>query len=275
MKIFDAHQHLGALDLVLPEIPSWRDEDLDELGARRTEHLDRFGVTAAALMPALQYERPYGITDTMAMNDRMAEFRRRFSDRFPVAIGTVEPLYGLEVARVELRRLIEDLRLDGVAWHSRFQGTHLADPRMHALIDELAQYDVPAFVHVMSESTLEAPWALEEIALAHPEVTIVACDGFSGITQTRYIFGVAERCPNVLFDTAMCVPLGRPLEAFVERFGAERLLFGTDVYTEPDQYAHSAVLDELRASELSEAQLEQILWGNAARLFERSMAAMT
>ena len=273
MKVFDVHQHLGALDVVLGQGPGMDLNDMQLLGERHAAHLDRFGMSCAAMMPMLSYERPNGIVDTQAVNDRMAEFRAANRERFPVALGTVEPLYGVDACLEELRRIAEDLRLDGVAWHNRFQGTSLGDRRMHALVEPLADYGLPAFVHVMSESTLEAPWALEELARAHPEVTFVACDAFSGITQTKYIEGVAERCPNVMFDTAMCIPLGRPLEIFVRKFGADRLMFGTDVYTEPDLYAHCQVLDELRASELDDQALERILWGNAASLFQKALAA--
>lgn len=271
LKVFDSHQHLGSLQVVPDEVSSgsgagWGG-DPEQEAVQRSAHLDRFGITSAALMPTLQYERPYGIKDTMALNDRMAEFREKNHARFPVAFGTVEPLYGVKICLEEIRRAAEELRLDGFVWHNRFQGTHLADRRMHALVETLAEYGLPAFVHVMAESTLEAPWALEELASAHPDVTLVACDAFSGITQVSYMNAIAERCGNVLFDTAWSIPLTRPVETFARRFGPQRLLFGTDVYSSPDQYAHCHVLDELKASELSEEAISQIVWGNAARLF--------
>ena len=141
---------------------------------------------------------------------------------------------------------------------------------MHALVDPATERGLPCYVHLFAESGMEEAWSLLDIARAHPDATIVALDGFSGSTQTRYLIDVAERCPNVLFDTAIAFPLMRPLDAFVEAFGSERLLFGTDSYARPVLYNTPSVLHELRASEMAQDDLENILWRNFLRLFPQT-----
>ena len=68
-----------------------------------------------------------GLLDTIAMNDRVAHYRDRYSERFPVAFGTVDPLQGMENGMREIERMATSLSLQGVSWHHRMQGTWIAE----------------------------------------------------------------------------------------------------------------------------------------------------
>jgi predicted TIM-barrel fold metal-dependent hydrolase len=270
--IIDAHHHVGELALGIGDAgPGGHGPGGDGAAIRPVEvhadMLDTFGFTAACVLPGFQYDRTLGIVNTRAVNDGIAAYRDRMPSRFPIALGTLEPLHDLSASRDEADRIVAELQIDGLAWHTRYQGVFLSDQRMHALVDIAVERGLPCFVHLFAESGMEAPWSLLDLASAHPEATIVALDGFSGSTQIRYLMDIAERCENVLFDTAICFPLTRPLDAFVERFGSERLLFGTDSYARPVLYNSPAVLHELLASEMPEDDLENIMWRNVLRLF--------
>lgn len=269
--VFDIHSHIGALDIGGGEGEggAW---NIEEDYAQRVQAMDRFGIRAAAVMPSSQYLRPNGIADTRAVNDLMAEYRNRYRQRFPVALGTVEPLHGEKAGVEEIRRIAEKLKLDGIVWHHRFQGAFISDRRMHPFLRTVAEYRLPAFVHVFAESTMEAPWGLEALAEQHPDVTFVAIDAFSGATQSRYMMGIAKRCPNVLLETAAAFPLGRIIEEFVASLGSERLLFGTDLYLNPPMYHYPHVLYEiLQAPTLTDEDKQNIFWNNAQRLFRFSL----
>lgn len=276
--IFDIHQHLGILEISQQHLARleigrestdrspWRSE---EDYARRVQILDKFGIRAAGVMPSPQYLRPKGIADTCAMNDSVADYRNRYRDRIPVALGTVEPLYGEEPGVEEIRRIAEKLHLDGVVWHHRFQGTFINDQKMHAFLRTMAEYRLPAFIHVVNESGMEAPWGLEALAEQHPQVTFVALDALSGITQSRYMMGIAKRQPNILLETGMAILMLRIIEEFVLQLGSERLIFGTDLYLKPLIYHTPHVLYEiLAAPTLTEQDKKNILWNNAQKLFQ-------
>lgn len=266
-QIFDIHQHVG--DLAVGDgSQQRRGWDAQRDHDQRVQVMDRTGVRAAMVMPALQYLRPHGIADTRRINDLAAEYRERYRKRFPLAAGTVEPLYGEAIGVEEIRRIAEELCLDAVVWHHRFQGTFINDPSMGPLLQALVQYRLPAIIHLFAESTMEAPWGLEALAERRPEVTFIALDAFSGFTQAQYVMGIAKRCPNVYFETACVFPLGRLIEQFVTKFGSERLLFGTDLYLSPPMYNHPHVLHEiLEATTLSEQDKRNIFYDNARRLF--------
>jgi predicted TIM-barrel fold metal-dependent hydrolase len=264
--VFDVHNHIGAL-VVSPHADGGGDVDIDDDYRRRTALMDRFGVTKGAVMPALQYERPNGQADTRRVNDLMAQYKRRFAERFPVAMGTVEPLHGEKLGVAELQRMRHELELDAVVWHHRMQGSQIADRRMRAFLREAEALRLPAFIHLFAESTLEASWGLEILAEEFPGVTFVALDAFSGHTQTRYMFSLAKRCSNVLFETGVLFLMGRIVEEFVGTFGSERLLYGSDLYVNPPAYEVPHVLNEIRAAAIAPRDRANVLWANAARLF--------
>lgn len=270
-RVFDIHQHVGLLSVSDRVEGGETSLDIDKDYRRRIEIMDRFGVSKGAIMPALQYERPNGQADTRRINELMAEYKRRYADRFPIAIGTVEPLHGEELGLAELERMKHELHLDGVVWHHRFQGVFMADRRMRPFLRKAEELGMPAFVHLFAESTMEAPWGLEVLADAFPGVTFIAIDAFSGYTQTRYMLSLGKRYRNVLFETAALFPLGRLIEEFVEQLGSERIVYGSDLYLDPLMYNVPHVLEEIRAAAITPQDRENILWNNACRLFNRPL----
>lgn len=279
--VFDLHQHVGAtLQVGLnPNAPTAAPDRFapDHADGPHAEHvrvLEHFGFDAAAVMPGLQYERPYGIADTRAVNTAIAAYRDAMPTRFPLAMGTSEPLYGTAVAAAEVTRLATELQLDGVVWHTRYQGVATSDRRVHALVDVATEHGLPCLVHMFAESTLEEPWMIAELAKQHPDATIVVMDGFSSSTQAQYVMDLADRFTHLYFDTAVCFPLLRLLHRFVNTHGSRRLLFGTDSYADGGTYDHPAVLHELLAAGLTQEQLDDVFWRNAARVFPRFARAL-
>jgi predicted TIM-barrel fold metal-dependent hydrolase len=263
--VLDVHQHVGALDAGGGTVAT---ASLSDEQKGRIELLDSLGFTAAAVMPSLQYMRPEGIADTRRVNNEIARYRDQEIERFPLAFGTSEPLHGERLAREEIVRLSEELQLDGVVWHHRFQGVFADDSRMHALLDECAARGLPALIHLFAESDMESPHALEAIAAAHGDVTFIALDAFTGYEQTAALVQVAKRCPNLYLETAGCVPLTRVLGRVMGEIGSERLIFGTDCYLEPRMWNEPNGLRELQLDpRITDSDRENILWNNALRIF--------
>ena len=271
-QIFDLHQHIGSFDAGGGDGTHSYTHD-DDFRARSAA-MDRFGLRAAVAMPSLQYARPRGFADTQALNDGIARYRDRHRERFPVALGTVQPLDPAEMSVGEIARMSGELKLDGVVWHHRFQSAWISDRRMHPLLDACAKHQMVVFIHVISDSNMESPVMMEELYEAHPDVKFVALDPLTGFTQNRYVMHLAKRCPNLLFDTALNLGAGRSIEEFVHKNGSERLLFGTDLYLAPDPlYVYPHVLREvLDAPTLSDDDRRNIFWNNAARLFPRALS---
>lgn len=223
------------------------------------------GVNTAAILAATGYLQADGIKDTMRCNDTVAAYRKIDPKRFPAACGIVEPLHGAR-SLGELERIKHELGLEGVVWHSRFQGVAVDHQLMRPLLRKVSELKLVPLIHTNAESNLEAVWRLERLALEFPELTLVSLDALTTNTNSQLALDIARRTPNILFDTAH-VRGSAYVRQFVETVGSHRLIFGSLFYSQPASYEHCATLDEIKAAKISETDKANILSQNAKKLF--------
>ncbi len=275
IRVFDVHNHvmLHSSDMGSPEFGE-RESELENDYGLRTAIMDKWGIEKGAIMPSLKYQRARGQSDTRRVNELVAEYRRRYSDRFPVAMGTVEPLHGVKLGLEELDRIAHDLKLNGVVWHHRYQGTHIAHVSMMPFIKKIEELNLPVFIHVVDESNLESPWELEALASAFPNVTFVAIDALSGSVNFHLMIGICKRLSNVFVETGVLRSVGRFVDHFVRELGSERILFGTDLQLDPPSSTSRLwnvpfpLIEIKESQELSAMDKENIFANNAIRLFK-------
>lgn len=278
--VFDIHQHVGALSVY--EEPKSADhangfrrndarqeldQALDHDRSVRLQNMDEIGIDKAMLMPSNGYLRPDGIQDTRKENDRLVRYQRLAPDRFPLCAGVVEPLHGAR-GLDELVRLREELGMIGVAYHPRFQGVSIEHPWISRHLDAMTELQLIPFVHIYSDSNLESPLLLLQLARAHPDTPIVALDAFGSYQHTLECFHLAEEADNVFFDTAMAFNWSA-LETFCHRHGAHRLLFGSDIYSPPIRFRTANTPEVLRGMDVNANDAELILEGNFTALLAR------
>ena len=274
-RVLDVHHHVGSAFLALggpiddaatskaasPGTASPSDREL----ASRLEIMDEAGVDQAIVIPGHGYLRPRGIPDTQVENDLIARYRDRLPARFPAAVGIVEPAYG-DASLAELERCKHELGLAGISFHTRFQGVSLDSRFILAYVAKMADLGLLPVIHAMNETPEEALWKLAVLARSIPETEILALDAFGSYEATRECFFIAEVAPNICFDTSLSYNFDF-IEDFARQFGAERVAFGTDLYSHPVGKRISHLLPQIKASSLSNEQKTAILSGNARRLF--------
>jgi len=261
---FDIHHHVGSLDIVASS-PDTKLPTLEEDVETRIAYMDLNNIAQAMLMPSNGYSAPDGIEATKRVNNYVACYRDAMPSRFPAAVGTVGPLDG-PGALGEINRCIEDLGMKGIVWHHRFQGTAINHPMMDSFLERLQRYNLPAFIHLIADSSLESPWRLEILADRYPDVQFVALDGFSSPDHAHWMPYLASKHPNIIFDTGVLVSVSHLIETFVRKVGAERLLLGTDFYSFPKLFNTAFPLNEILSSDLTDEECQSILFGNARRL---------
>jgi len=180
-------------------------------------------------------------------------------------VGIVEPIFE-EACLPELERRAGALGLRGISFHTRFQGVSMDSPWVRTYVARTAELGMVPVVHAMTESSDEALWKTAEIAAALPRVEMLVLDAFSSFEGTREAFAIAERCPNLLWDTSLSYNFDF-LEAFARQHGAERVVFGTDLYSPPLGRRISHLIPQIVESSLTDAQKALVLGGNARRLF--------
>lgn len=263
MEIFDIHHHLGSLTGgSLQEDAGWQERDYEN----RVRIMNANGVTMSAILAATGYIQADGIKDTMRSNDSVAAYQRRDPKRFPVACGIVEPLHGSR-SLGELERIKHELQLQGVVWHSRFQGVAVDHQLMRPLLKKVSELGLVPVIHTNAESNLEAVWRLERLALEFPQLTFVALDALTTNANSQLALDIAKRTANIVFDTAHVRGSGY-IRQFVEAAGSHRLAFGSLFYSHPASYEHCATLGEIHAAKISDQDKANILSLNAKRLFK-------
>jgi len=94
-----------------------------------------------------------------------------------------------------------------------------------------------------------------------PDLTCILCD-LGCWNLNRYTWPLLEEYPNVYLETSFISIQAGGLEATVEKFGAERLVFGSAF---PIRYPDAAALQLLRA-EISDEDKRRVASGNLERL---------
>ena len=99
-------------------------------------------------------------------------------------------------------------------------------------LERMGEHGVLPIIHAMDDTPEEALWKLASVARSFPDLTILALDAFGGFEATRHNFFVGEIAPNIVFDTSLSYNFDY-IEDFANQFGAERVVFGTDLYSHP------------------------------------------
>jgi predicted TIM-barrel fold metal-dependent hydrolase len=267
-SVVDVHHHVGdpmtALGGALDE-PDATEEWWQHELSTRLEIMEAGGVDQAIVIPGHGYLRPDGIADTRRVNDGIAAYRDRRPDKFPVAVGIVEPQHGA-VSFAEIKRIKQDLGLVGISFHTRFQGVSLDSQWVLRYVGAMAEEGLVPILHAIPDNPDEALWKVMVIARAHPEVRMLVLDAFESFETTREIASIIDLAPNLVFDTSLSYNFDF-IEDMVKRFGADRFAFGTDLYSPPLGRRITHLLPQIRESSLSEAEQAQLCGGTARSLF--------
>lgn len=260
-SILDIHHHLTLQ-------PTSTQSDIRQDYEARVRIMDQNGIEQAVVTPRGGFYRPRGLDDTRRINDLVAEYVVRYHDRFPIGLGTVLPLQGQD-GLLEIDRALSSLGLRGFEWHHMNLGAPIDHEMMYQFLAKLQDLDVPAFIHAFPESLWEAPWRLEKVAADFPRLRIVALSALCVWSYIEPVIRIAEGHPNIMLDT-LVFPVNQILERCVERLGADRLFFGSDLVPCPASmsYHHAAALEELRLSPTLTVQQKRLIVGeNARRMF--------
>jgi uncharacterized protein len=263
VPVFDVHHHLGSLDSVVGETGrSVATEPDSTVIDERFQYMSEHGIGQALIAP-----RSSGViaATLQEVNNGVAAYRDAHPQFIPAALATLDPTEP-DLSIEEADRAAKALDCRGFVFHHHFQGTAINDTRMRPILAHIASLRLPVFIHILSGSTLESWWRLEELAADFETVDFVALDGFSSHTQASEMIPLAGRRPNLYFDTGVLISNSHRLRAFIDTVGPARLLFGTDFYTSPRLFQVPFPLYELLNLDLDDEDLGLIMAGNARRL---------
>jgi predicted TIM-barrel fold metal-dependent hydrolase len=260
--VIDAHQHVGSPGQAGFDT-TWAAADLV---ARRSQ-MESMGLDRCVILPAPSGAGGFRNVDHAAMNDSIAEYAHVAGELVQAVAATVNPAEPLEACR-ELERAFGLLAMSAVVFHHRYLGMQINDARMDDIVRVASEHGRTVFVHIISDSTFEAPWRLFALAKRFPEARFLALDGFSSAAQSMMLREWAPDVGNVWFDTGAMTSVAHGLEAFLDRCGPDRLVLGTDLYSGHPHFRVAMPAMELRSMGLSVEALDAICRANILSLLE-------
>jgi uncharacterized protein len=184
-------------------------------------------------------------------------------------VESIDGLYGLVWANPRLpayveetARFLEHPRFRGVKLHPLLDGYHPNDPLVHPLMELLRERNLPVLIHC-GHPIFTLPWSIEELIRNFPDVKVVLGHmGHGNIVYINASIDVAARNPMVYLETSG-MPMHTKIREAVERVGAERVLYGSDV-----PFHHAEVeIRKVEVSGLPPHLVERVLDSNARALF--------
>ncbi len=226
-------------------------------------------------------------------NDEIAELLVKYPDKFVAAVACL-PLNDIDAALKEADRAIIQLGLKGIQLFARMDGEQLDDPKFKPLYSKMAEYDLPIWIHPVSDSKND------ESVFGWPFAT-------TNSMRRLVISGVFNDYPNIKFITHHCgamapyfagrinwlFPLGfkmghpgrnwgahfrkfyndtatygvtSALMCGYDFFGAERLLFGSDAPYGPGSGLTLETIESIERMQIPAEDKERIFSRNAIQL---------
>ena len=259
----------------------------------------RVDMQVLAPLPALYYAADADVALGLCReeNDRIAEVVKSHPDRF-AGMATV-PLQDATKSVNELERAVRELDLRGVQINSNVNGKNLGEPEFWPLYEAAQDLNVPVSVHplfVAGAKRLQRYYLTNLIGNPIDTTIAIASIIFGGVLEEfpdlRFIFAHAGGCIpyikgriehgyRVVPECRKAIP--RPpgeyirlmyfdtithsrqaLGYMVETHGSERVVLGSDY---PFLMGDLDPVEGIQALPLSDAKREEIVWHNAASLF--------
>lgn len=185
-----------------------------------------------------------------------------------LGFGWADPTVGVEHAKAMVKLCTEAYGFYGVKLNGAQNFYKIDDPELSlSVIEEIAKTGKMLAFHIGPDAYERThPLRARKIALRYPEMPILMVHmGMTDWDMNRAVVEVAQECPNMyLIGSATN---DKAVLYAVKQLGADRVCFGTDA---PFQRPHvvKAWYQALLEDEVSEAEIEMVMGGNIARLFE-------
>lgn len=237
-KKIDAHSHIGYFG-------DWCD----------------VGITAEELLEEMdRYQIEKTVISTFPAKESI-EAVDRYPDRLIGAVW-VNPLEGKK-ALEEAEEAVKNHGFKAIKLHPLEQAFRPTD-RVALDVAELAlKLGIPLMVH-SGHPPHSLPWSIAEVADRYPDLKVVLIHmGHGNGIYIQSAIDMAKKYPNLYLETSG-MPMHTKIKDAYEQVGEDRIMFGMDL-----PFHHPTVeIQKGLVSGLSDAQLENYYYHNAARLLD-------
>ena len=278
MPVFDIHVHVQPWEMLKPEVLTMMDDEAHE-GVK--EILSSPGALLRYLdgeeierICCINYVSPDVMGFTRETNDWIANFTRGHRQRL-IPVGSVNPLH--ETSSLEELRRILDLGIRLIKIHPPHQlfAANAYRSGLSGLSDIYAECEargVPVMFHTgtsifpRARNVYADPMPIDDVAVDFPRLKIILAHAGRPL-YGDIVFFLARRHRNVLVEISGIPP--KSLLRYFPRLTeiSEKVLWGTD-WPSPGVLSMKTNVEAFRNLGLPEEMQQQILYGNAAALFD-------
>lgn len=232
-------------------------------------------------------------------NDEMAELVEKYPDKFIAAVACL-PMNDVDASQKEAERAVKQLGFKGVQIYTRIHGETLDNPKFRPLYRQLAEYNLPIWLHPTTHAELDTGgilgWPFETATAMYRLVLSGVFNEFPDIKFITHHAGsmipfFEKRLRWLLYPSRVPTGIKDPIEHFRKFyndtaiygstpglmcayafFGPRRLLFGTDAPLSGPKYG--LTLETIKSIEdmaIPEQEKEMILYKNAIELLSMAV----
>ena len=244
VRIYDAHMHVGQND----------PDGFKATSPQIVHALELAGPLARGVIFPFHEPDGYAVANAQVIEDA------KRSDGRLVAFCRVDPNQGNAVAEAE--RCL-DAGARGIKLHPRAEGFSLDEPEVRRVFEVAHERRVPVLIHAGRGIPALGRHAAELAeALPGAQVILAHC----GISDLSWIWRVAQRLPNLYFDTSWWSPAD--VMAVLRLVPPGQVLFASDCpYGTPLQHSLFVIRCALEAG-LSQEQVRGVMGGQIERLVD-------
>lgn len=259
--IIDSHVHIGLL-----AGRDMRPELL--LHSMETYGIDYALVSSGAAIEFDDAGQPFPADrrhDQYAANAPAVAMAREHPDKIGVSVWCMPHTEGLDYRFLQLLADGGDV-IKGLKFHPYHSRTPMTDPSVQPYLALAEERGLPVSVHTAADEWSSCRFAYEA-ARAFPAVNFIMVH-MGLCTDNAEAIALIGSLPNLYGDTTWVPP--EAARKLVERFGAHKLLFGTDSPIDgEDTYAHPFYRTYFGAFKewVTPEDYDRIMCGNAQRLF--------
>jgi len=270
LKKIDAHIH------ILPDEVHKANPDSENVWVyadlhKYVEMMDRLGIEKAAIMPL---NDPWLMSmefTVEAVHKNLYEMKQRYPGKF-YAFADIDTRNDPATSVQEVRRAVEEYRLDGIKIHPNNNGAKLDSDYYIGIFTYAQEHNVPVAIHCYPNAdddyctTQQIVGVLEQ----YPNLTVIV--SHMGAYQWERLLPTSAYVDisAILPDYVRTYGIKRTNE-ILRQFGAERLIFATDYPDSrllPPEEIYETYFTILGQMDFTQEEAVQIVYGNISRILK-------
>ena len=270
LKKIDAHIH------ILPDEVHEANPDSEDVWVNADLHkyaemMDRLGIEKAVIVP-LNDPWLMSMEFTIeAVHKNLYEMKQRYPGKF-YAFADIDTRNDPATSVQEVRRAVEEYRLDGIKIHPNNNGARLDSDYYNGIFTYAQEHNVPVAIHCYPNAdddyctTQQIVGVLEQYPNLTAIVSHMGAYQWERLLPTSAYVDISAILPDYVRTYGI-----KQTDEILRKFGAERLIFATDYPDSrllPPEEIYESYFTILEQMDFTQEEAVKIAFGNISRILK-------